>query len=69
MTNATYDAKACIVQQQQKAADAHQWAVSALRMYRPDTPGWIRQAITEQRVAAIHSKGVRANLTFLIYNT
>jgi hypothetical protein len=68
MTN-VYDAKACIIQEQQKAADAHHWAVSAMRMYRPDTPGWIRQAITEQRVAAIHSKGVRANLTFLIYNT
>ena len=69
MTNAKYDAKACIIQQQQKAADAHHWAVCAMRTSKANPTPFIRQAITEQRVAAIHSKGVRANLTFLIYNT
>ena len=64
-----YDAKACIIQQQQKAADAHHWAVSAMRTSKANPIPFIRQAITEQRVAAIHTKGVRTNLTFLIHNT
>ena len=68
MTN-VYDAKACIIQQQQKAADAHHWAASAMRTSKANPNPFIRQAITEQHVAAIHARGVRANLTFLIYNT
>lgn len=66
MNNPTYSAKACIIRMQREAADCHHWAVSAMQMARPDTPGWIRQAATEQRVAAIHARAARANLIDLI---